>query len=97
MVKKVLLLLSLFLVACQATSSTKGKNLIIFFDKNQTTTQQLLEKGKPWQLQLVYDYQTLHGMAVYVPNAEDIAQVKDFYHQQPEVFSVNEDQKMELH
>ena len=100
---------ALCLMACGKPASTtvhqetvnqqaqESQILIIFYDKTQTNTEQLVEQGKKWHLELVYDYRNLNGLAIRVPNKNDVESVKEAYRNMKGVLSIKEDQINQLH
>lgn len=107
MKKSLIILTALFMIACgkaqtnpqtfpEQTQASNGV-LIIFYDKSETSTEQILSEGKKWHIELVYDYKSLNGLAVRVPDLKNIEEIKTFYQQRKGVLSVENDQINELH
>lgn len=102
-----IILTALFVTACgktqldlqTASTQSQANNgvLIIFYDKTETSVEQLIKQGEKWHIELVYDYQNLNGLAIRVPNKNDIESVKNTYRQTKGVLSVKNDQINQLH
>lgn len=71
--------------------------LIIFYDKSETSVEQLLAQGKKWNIELLYDYKSMSGLAIRIPNKNKIEKIKNFYKQTKGVLSVENDQINQLH
>lgn len=100
---------ALCLIACGKPPSTaiqqgavsqqaqESQVFIIFYDKTQTNTKQLVEQGRKWHVELVYDYRNLNGLAIRIPNKNDVESVKEAYRKMKGVLSIEKDQINQLH
>lgn len=103
----ILILTILYLVGCGKQAQLSPKNtehiisqsqvFILFYDKSQTNTEKLITQGKKWNIELVYDYKNLNGLAIHIPNVNDVEEVKNFYTQTKGVLSIEQNQINQLH
>ena len=73
-----------------------NQTLIIFYDA-QIGSKPLFQMIEAYHAELLYHYQTLHGVAVRLPNGVDPKDAKKKFEQVEGVLGVDYDQVVQLH
>lgn len=70
--------------------------LIIFYDE-KTGSESLLKAAKKYGSEIIYQYRTMHGVALRVPEKKDIHEAMNYYKKVKGVLSVSRDRINHLH
>ncbi|MGF6147643.1 Uncharacterised protein [Kingella potus] len=73
-----------------------SRNLIVFYDA-QTGSAPLLQAAQAYGAKVVYEYKTMNGFALAVPQGKDMAAAEAYFSKVRGVLGVNRDQKLQLH
>ena len=79
-----------------AEQAAAPRNLIVFYDA-QTGSAPLRRAAQAYGAKIIYEYKTMNGLALAVPDGADMAQAEAHFSQVPGVLGVNRDQVMRLH
>ena len=79
-----------------AEQAAAPRNLIVFYDA-QTGSAPLRRAVQAYGAKIIYEYKTMNGLALAVPDGADMAQAEAHFAQVPGVLGVNRDQVMRLH
>lgn len=82
-------------MASAENNAFSPRNLIIFYD-TQIGAKPLYEAIKQYHAELIYDYQTLKGVVIRVPNNKTIEEATTYFEKVSGVLVVNPDQILSL-
>lgn len=82
--------------ATMPQASQEPKVLIIFYAA-QIGSEPLKAEIKRYPAEIVYEYQTLNGIAIKLPETKSLTQATEDFSKVKGVLTVNPDQKMQLH
>jgi len=70
--------------------------LIIFYD-DSIGSESLLKAVEDYKAELIYNYRTMHGIAIRIPTNKNIQDAIKYFQSIEGVITVNRDRRMKLH
>ena len=105
--KILLLLIAILFVGCvqtqkavyqeEETYTQEDRTLIVFYNENEISLQNLKRKVKSYGAEIIYEYKEMKGIAVRISRGKSIEQWRKYFENIKGVTNVMKDSKLELH
>ena len=81
----------------EETYTQEERTLIVFYDENEISLQNLKRKVKSYGAEIIYEYKEMKGIAVRISQGKSIEQGRKYFESIKGVTNVMKDGKVELH
>ena len=105
--KILLLLIAMSFIGCtqtqkavyqqEETYTQEERTLIVFYNENEISLQNLKRKVKSYGAEIIYEYNEMKGIAVRIFRGKSIEQGRKYFENIKGVTNVMKDSKVELH